>query len=165
MLRAVYLQLNLFAFPESAIATPPWAAGCSGVSDAERESRTGLQWIKAIHAYLEFRCGDGWRRLSDPAQRYNPERDWYLNGIRTLNGIRSFPAPTPYIHIVPCPTPDELRIAALAEQPRAWLVDNLLNLNPALTDRKLLMGLHRRKLACLVIAAGDIAPAELERTA
>jgi hypothetical protein len=49
-----------------------------------REKRTGSQWLKAILAYLEYGAGDGWRRLTDPAQRWHPNRVWYLNGIGTI---------------------------------------------------------------------------------
>ena len=66
------------------------------MSDRERDRRTGGQWLRAVKAYLEFGAGSAWRRLSDPEQRDSPERNWYLGGIRTMNGIPAVPNPGPW---------------------------------------------------------------------
>lgn len=76
MLRPVWLQLRLFPFDESSIAALAWASGYSGVSDLERDGRTGREWINAIRDYLRFRSGDAWRRLSDPVHRIGHRREW-----------------------------------------------------------------------------------------
>ena len=62
-----------------------------GMTDASRDSRTGNQWLHSVIAYLEFRTGDRWRRLSDPVHRWDPERWAYLDAIRLINGLRGFP--------------------------------------------------------------------------
>jgi len=163
VLRPVWLQLPLFPFHQSAIVVRAWSSGYSGVSDSERDGRTGRQWLLAVRSYLEFCCGDAWRRPSDPSHRHSPERWWYLNGIRTLNGVQSA-SQVPCIHIVHRPDPADPRAIALAARSRAWLVDELLRCNPLLTDRKLLSGLQRGKLAMMLIAC-DRASAEMELSA
>lgn len=55
--------------------------------DAERDKRTRAQWLRAILAYLEFRSGSSWRRLSDPAQRWAPERMYYLEGYWAVSNV------------------------------------------------------------------------------
>jgi hypothetical protein len=55
--------------------------------DAERDRRTGAQWLRAILGYLEFRMGNSWRRLSDPAQRWAPERTYYLEGYWAVSCV------------------------------------------------------------------------------
>jgi hypothetical protein len=65
------------------------------VNDNERDKRTGSQWLKAVLAYLEFRTGDSWRRLSDPAQRWSPDRIWYLNGIGAIYDVMHGRVPVP----------------------------------------------------------------------
>jgi hypothetical protein len=70
-----------------------------GMENDERDKRTGLQWLKAILAYLEFGTGDGWRRLTDRGQRWHPDRLWYLNGIATIHDVMGgrVPASNPFI--------------------------------------------------------------------
>jgi hypothetical protein len=162
VLRPIWLQLPLFPFHQSAIVARAWSSGYSGVSDSERDGRTGRQWLLAVRSYLEFCCGDAWRSHSDPSQKNSPERWWYLNGIRTLNGIQSANQ-VPCIHIVHRPAPADPRINALAAHPRAELVDELLRVNPSLY-RKLLLRLSRAKHAVLLIDACDRASAEMERS-
>jgi hypothetical protein len=87
----VPLQLDLF--PHSSQADNP------AVTDP-REHRTANQWHRAIMAYLDFRTGDAWRRLTDPEQRWDPERVYYLDAIRLMNDIRGFP------EFLPAPKPN-----------------------------------------------------------
>ena len=73
-------------------------AGAAGIDNgsmghSDRDERSGSQWLRAISAYLEYRTGDAWRRLSDPSQRWDPERLWYLNGIRAIHSIGCGPLP------------------------------------------------------------------------
>jgi hypothetical protein len=68
------------------------------MQDDERDKRTGPQWLKAVLGYLEFGTGDSWRRLTDPGQRWHPERLWYLNGIATIFDLMDgrFPNKKPF---------------------------------------------------------------------
>lgn len=82
---AVPYQLSLFPAVTRADAgqsNPP-------VGESERDRRSGSQWLKSIHAYLEFRAGESWRRLESPAQRNSPDRWEYLEAIRFLNDLTS----------------------------------------------------------------------------
>jgi hypothetical protein len=65
------------------------------MEDSERDQRTPLQWLKSILAYLEYQSGDSWRRLSDPAHRWNPDRLWYVDGIRTIRTLMASPGSLP----------------------------------------------------------------------
>jgi hypothetical protein len=134
------------------------------MSDRERDRRTGGQWLRAVKAYLEFGAGSAWRRLSDPEQRNSPVRDWYLGGIRTLNGI---PARGPLAQdgveakAAAPPRASSSPVARLmATRSRGWIVDELLRVNPALTDKKLLLRLSHLKLSgMLVTARRGVSPA------
>lgn len=46
------------------------------------DGRSGYQWYQSIEAYLLWRAGSSWRPISD---RYNPERWYYLDGLRLLH--------------------------------------------------------------------------------
>jgi hypothetical protein len=48
------------------------------------QNRTGWQWHCSISAYLLWRAGESWRRAT-AADRWDPERWYYLDGLRTLN--------------------------------------------------------------------------------
>ena len=147
MLRPVWYQLSLFPGLVPRHYAP--------VSKSERDERTGPQWIRAVISYLEFSSGDAWRRLSDPLRRFSPERQWYLGGLRTMNGIQS-PIPQPRPHLVTPkiePGPEAIAIAKLCLEPRLALADELLLLRPELTDRRLLSHLPRPKLARMVLSA------------
>jgi hypothetical protein len=58
-------------------------------SEEERESlsRTGAQWLRSIQAYLLFRAGTGWRRMSDMKQRTHPQYTEYLLAARLITDI------------------------------------------------------------------------------
>jgi hypothetical protein len=134
----------------------------STMSDQERDPRTGGQWIRSVTAYLEFGAGSAWRRLSDPSQRNSPVRNWYLGGIRTINGI---PARgrngSETLQIVakkpqraPLPRGPDSPVAKLtAAKSRGWIVDELLRVDSALTDKKLLLRLSHIKLAGMLLDA------------
>jgi hypothetical protein len=51
--------------------------------------------------------------------------------------------------------PVDARALRLSEKSRAWLADGLLQTNPKLSDRKLLMHLGKIKLASMLIEAMD----------
>ena len=130
--------------------------------DRERDRRTGGQWLRGVKAYLEFGAGSAWRRLSDPEQRNSPERDWYLGGIRTMNGI---PAQvrndSKTLHIVAkstqraaLPRAQASPVAKLmAAKSRGWIVAELLRVDPNLSDKKLLLHLSHLKLATMLTTA------------
>lgn len=132
------------------------------MSDLERDRRSGGQWLRAVNAYLEFGAGSAWRRLSDPKQRNSPERDWYLGGIRTINGI---PArvrnDSKTLHIVAKspqraapPRAQASPVAKLmAAKSRGWIVAELLRVDPNLSDKKLLLRLSHIKLATMLTTA------------
>jgi hypothetical protein len=119
------------------------------MDDEERDRRTASQWLRSINAYLEFRAGTAWRRCGD---RFHPERLWYVNGIRYLNGLDLVPAvPLATAEAAPntiaITTTESLQIAALSAWPRIDLVLELMRIDSALTDRRLLLHLQIPKLA------------------
>jgi hypothetical protein len=170
----VWSQLDLFTHgalaPTRSAGAPPRGPRLCKMNDRERDDRSGGQWLRATKAYLEFGTGDAWRRLSDPEQRNSPERAWYLAGIRTMNGIavllrndakilqigatRSAGTPAAAAPRVPS-SPAKVSPAArlMAARSRGWIVDELLRVNPALTDKKLLLRLSHIKLAGMLLEA------------
>jgi len=167
---AACLVLQLDLFKHGALALNARVAACrySKMSDRERDRRSGGQWLRAVKAYLEFGAGSAWRRLSDPDQRNSPERDWYLGGIRTLNGIpargdlaQDVPARVGATRFAGTPAAAAPRVPSssspvarlMASRSRGWIVDELLRVNPVLTDKKLLLRLSHAKLAAMLITA------------
>jgi hypothetical protein len=147
MLRALWLQGELF--PDLAAGTQDAELRC--MDDSERDRRSGRQWLKAVNAYLEYMTGDAWRRGSE---RNSPERWYYLDAIRWLNGIGREEA-LPFqrtISITPR-TAQDIRINSLASWPLAKLVEELMRLNSKLTNRKLLSHFTKVKLARMLIEA------------
>jgi hypothetical protein len=133
------------------------------MNDEARDRRTGGQWLRSVRAYLEFRSGDSWRRGED---RNAPERWYYIDGLRTLNGIgqeQRYALPL-CIRITPQTTRD-IQLSTLASHPAKKLVDELMSLNPALTNRHILMHLARLKLARMLVDLRAATPVALERTA
>lgn len=65
------------------------------LSDAERDARSGDQWLLSIRSYLEWRAGKSWRQIHRKGERWNSLRWHYLGGIRLLNEIRYQPEPGP----------------------------------------------------------------------
>lgn len=123
----------------------------SPLGRAVRDKRTGLQWVKSVIAYCEWRAGDSWRNLSYADQRSDPERWTYLDAARAVHSAFYRDEPTGKLHFAlpvlnaePPPLPGELD---LAELPRKVLVSALLRENPSLTNSKLLGAFKRRKLA------------------
>jgi hypothetical protein len=116
-----------------------------------RDKRTGLQWIKSVIGYLEWRAGEPWRRLSDPEQRFDSERWDYLDAARVVREAfysdeqgSTLHIALPVLRPAPSALPGELE---LAELPRKVLVAALMRENPRLTDSKILKSLKRSKLA------------------
>lgn len=153
-------QLSLFPDSEPRQYRP-------SMDDLERDRRSGGQWLRSIKAYLEFGAGNAWRRMSDPVQRWSPEREWYLNGIRCLNGIGrpDFIAAEDRPRLTTVKTAEAIYLEKLTAMPRAWLVDELMRSNPVYTNRKLIAHFTRIKLALLLMEARENCAAALERTA
>jgi hypothetical protein len=118
-------------------------------SRALREKRSGRQWVNSVLAYCDYRAGDCWRRLSEREQRDDPDRWAYVDAIRAIHAALSVDLRPALVTTPAAPRPDP-EIARLASKPRAWLADQLLARDPALTDRKLLCRLSRHKLARMV---------------
>jgi hypothetical protein len=85
----VPLQFDLF--DHRPLIDPEAPSDNEGMTDASRDSRSANQWLRSIVAYLEFRTGDRWRRLSDPRDRWDQTRVDYVDAIRLINGLRGFP--------------------------------------------------------------------------
>jgi len=139
----------------------------SAMDDNARDRRTEAQWLRSIIAYLEFRSGTAWRRLSNPQQRNHPERWWYLNGIRCVQSILAGQDPSrASIALVTAARTergtnsktDDLRVAKLIQLPRVELAKMLVAADPSKTDIRLLSHLPRPKLARLVVEAQKIEP-------
>jgi len=115
------------------------------------DGRSGRQWLNSAMAYCDWRSGDSWRRSSDRASRHSADRWDWIDAVRllktTLNSSREpmgiHPA-LPVLNPAPTPTADEL---VYAKWKRAEIVNALLEENPLLTDRKILMHLSKPKLA------------------
>ena len=45
------------------------------------DGRTGIQWVRSILSYLDWRTGSSWRPLS---HRWHPDRWYYLDGYRLV---------------------------------------------------------------------------------
>ena len=112
-----------------------------------RSQRTPDQWLRSVIAYLAWRSGDSWLPLSFPDIRNDQERWDYLSAIRLVESIRYTNPAKPTL--VPKPTTD--RSAVLCNQPRAWLVSELLRADRTLTDSKILSHLPRPKLARMLM--------------
>lgn len=147
MLRLVWFQLHLFDLG-------PRPARWQPMDDAERDRRSGREWLRSIRTYLEFRSGSSWRSLTNPAHRWDPERLWYLDGLREVSSLIAGRTQALPLRILENKT-DDLRAFKLAGESRAWLVEELMRTDLMLTDRKLLSRLARLKLARMLIAARD----------
>jgi hypothetical protein len=86
------LELGRFSISQS--CTFPRSKGrvCE-LSDAERDERSGDEWLLSAMDYCDFRAGVAWRKLHRTGQRSNPTRSYYLDGIRLLSTVRSAVAP------------------------------------------------------------------------
>lgn len=158
-------QLDLFA--PVPLALNARSASRWKMSDRERDCRTGGQWLRAVKAYLEFGAGTAWRRLSDPEQRNSPERNWYMGGIRTMNGIparvdlvqdgrdgaANLPAGAGSKAAAAPRAPSSSVARLMASRSRGWIVDELLRVNPVLTDKKLLLRLSHLKLSDMLVTS------------
>jgi hypothetical protein len=120
------------------------------MDDAERDRRSAGQWLRSVRAYLEFTAGTAWRRSSD---RSNPEYRCCVDAIRALNGLDLAASPPPSRIAITLQTAEAIHVAALAARPRAELVEELMNLNQALTDRRILLHLQSHKLASMLLDA------------
>jgi len=146
MLRPIWLQIDLFEHSPFPVDSP-----CMEMSDEERDSRSCAQWRRSISDYLIQRAGLNWRRESD---RNNPVRQYYLDGLRTMDGS---------LHLVPATqrpritkkTIQDIRLGSLASWPVARLVDELMRLDSHLTDRRILSHLSKLKLAQMLMDRRD----------
>jgi hypothetical protein len=141
----------------------PVKLSLSTMTDDERDHRTGGQWLRSVHAYLNFRAGDDWRRGDT---RNSAERWYYIDAIRFLNGAgRDLMEFRPVSTILTSKDISDIRLSSLASRPVCDLVDELIQLNPLLHDRKILSHFTRLKLARLVIAARENVAHRAERIA
>lgn len=130
----------------------------------EKDNRSGTQWLKSVLAYCEFRAGAPWRRLSEPSQRWNAERLWYLNGVRAVNDVLHAPERATQLalpSLSPCTTISK-HTAGLAALDRGTLVSRLMEASPLFSNRRLLSRLSKLKLARMVERA-EAEMLELER--
>jgi hypothetical protein len=135
------------------------------------DGRTGLQWLNSVKAYLKWRSGDSWRRMSDLQQRNAAERWNYLDALRLITDVSysdtvdSEQKP----RLLTKPTKAQVTARKLSTESRGWLVEELLKADPKLTDKKLLLRLQRPKLASMLAERltkkTDSRPGSLERTA
>lgn len=97
-MRLLYLECQLTFSFDSAPALAPrsrkYKPQSFEMSDAERDARSGMEWIDSVKSYLNFRMGRDWRRLNRVGQRYNETRWYYLDGLRLLNQLRDEPSHT-----------------------------------------------------------------------
>jgi hypothetical protein len=66
------------------------------MSDAERDERTGDQWIASAIAYLNFNAGDTWRKLHRSGERYNETRWYFKSAANLINQLR-YSSPKPCV--------------------------------------------------------------------
>ena len=138
---------------------------CSRALDAGHvDGRTGTQWLKSAIAYCEWRSGAAWRSLGNASQRNEPERWYYIHGIKALTDIlysepekKTLHVPLPVLNPSPTKTTQEIE---LAQHSRVWLVDEIFRVAPGrYTDRKLLARLPKPKLARILTEATAAAEA------
>jgi hypothetical protein len=121
--------------------------------------RSAKDIIQSAMEYCQWRASHGRRGLLSAAQRFDPDRVWYLNGFATLRDHLYKPEEPKGLHVAlpvlhPAPSIDP-RAAKLCDKPRAWLVEELLSANPKLSNRKLLLHLGKLKLATMLVDAMD----------
>lgn len=144
LLQIVPLQLRLFAHKLD-------SREC-----AEYTGRTGAQWIRSIIAYLEFRAGEPWRNRNNSCHRLSPDRLEYLEALRLISGLLS-PAGIPEKFVANGRKPPVIVRSLPQVEPRSRLdlVNQLMQANPALTNRKILLALSKAKLARMLDAAKE----------
>lgn len=120
-----------------------WGWTCANVSKRLRNAIS----------YCDYQAG----RTRGRAPRWNPDADWYISGLRLLRAALAgdlepsrLQIALPVLHPSPSPTIQEKE---LAEQPRLWLVSELLKADSRYTDKKLLSHLPRPKLAHMLAEA------------
>jgi hypothetical protein len=133
-----------------------------GMEDLERDHRTPGQWLRSIQAYLEFMAGNAWRH---PANRSNPTHVYYINAMRTLNGLAPNRIALPRNITMTPKTVRDIQIAALAARDRSSLVSELMAADANLTDRKILSHLEKHKLARMILDARERCPLQLSGAA
>lgn len=120
--------------------------------DLLRDRRSARIWIQRAIEYCD------WRADLFKADRWHPERWYYLNGRRLLADVlypskaRIEPA-LPSIDPIPEVSPEQREFVM---HPRAWLVDRLMAIDRHYTDRQLLLHLSKAKLAAMLSRAIDV---------
>ncbi|HUO59478.1 MAG TPA: hypothetical protein VMU24_02345 [Candidatus Acidoferrales bacterium] len=56
-------------------------------SDAERDARTGEQWLSSAVSYAKHNAGAPWLKLHRAGQRFHPVRMHWLTVVSTLNDL------------------------------------------------------------------------------
>lgn len=133
------------------VSRPPVSETSGAFERAEVDGRTGLQWLKAAIAHCDCHAGTAWRRLSDPRQRYAPERLFWLEVIRLLTDVLLADPQEIRLHSAsPLLHPIRHELSGEPEY-RTWRRDSLaralVNENSKFTDAKLLSHLPKPKLA------------------
>jgi len=133
----------------------------SGSTDAEIsevDGRSAREWVFRAAEYCEWRAGRDSRRVSH--WRWNQDRLDYLSAAALLVDTLMIPERVGIAPALPVlnPAPNhDPRISKLCQCPRSVLVGLLMEADPALSNRKLISGLHREKLASMICAARDAA--------
>lgn len=160
MLSLVWQQLDLFPHQkESAPSSRFEQLGLSGTkhpgsrspeSVYEIDGRTGLEWNRRATEYCEWRSGRAGRRLADPAVRWHQDRIDYLDAVRLLESVRYSES----IHVAETvlEPPPSAELLKLRQQPRGMLINELLSIDPKITNRKLVSRFRTEKLADMVLS-------------
>lgn len=131
----------------------------------QRDGRTPDQVLRSVLAYLQWRAGDCWRNTSYKDHRQSTDRWDYLSAWHLVQSVRFLserPELVPALSSTPRPDPE---IAKLAMQPRAVLVDELMQLDPTLTSRRMLSHLAKPKLAAMLLRRYADSQTDTRRTA
>jgi len=132
------------------------------------DGRTGKQWRESVVAYLQFRSGNAWRRMSTMEARSDPERWIYMDAIRLVDGCVREETRREELRqpsLLPAKTPVQMQSWRLSYIPRTILVARLMAIDPTLTDKKLISRFTSAKLSTMLAErGGDIsAPVKIDR--
>ncbi|HEY5054677.1 MAG TPA: hypothetical protein VII58_00865 [Acidobacteriaceae bacterium] len=156
---------------------PPWAHVERRIRmrSSERDNRSGRQILESARDYCNWRSTRGKHAQLTHLQRFHHDRLWYLNGVTGITDAMYAPRlvpiaiALPVLDPAPCLDPRAQSVTAprvpsspakvspaarlMAARSRGWIVDELLRVNPALTDKKLLLRLSHLKLSGMLVTA------------
>ena len=119
----------------------------------QEDSRTGAQILRSILQYLEWRASRGRSGQLSREQRNDPLRWYYIDAYRAVGAAAFNEAVSALNHLTPFLLPDnsiDPRIRLMVDYPRAMLVSALMRLDPSLTNKRMLGGLRKAKLAAMI---------------